>query len=74
AFGHLDAGALSEHHRQLREKLELFKDRTVEAKQRYDKTLRELRNEKQRQRNRRIRENLERYKNEQPVIRQLAGK
>jgi Protein of unknown function (DUF3435) len=75
-FGH-DEGVLSEHHRQLREKLELFQDRTVEAKQRYDKTVRELRNEKQRQRNRRIRENLERYKNEQPVIDlelQLAGK
>jgi hypothetical protein len=36
-----------------------------------------LRNEKQRQRNRLVRENLERYKNEQPVIdseRQLSGK
>ncbi|ODH16246.1 hypothetical protein ACO22_06374 [Paracoccidioides brasiliensis] len=41
------------------------------------RAVRELRNEKQRQRIRRIRENLERYKNEQPVIdleRQLAGK
>lgn len=75
-FGH-DEGVLSEYHRQLREKLELFQDRTVEAKQRYDKTVRELRNEKQRRRIRRIRENLERYKNEQPVIDlelQLAGK
>jgi hypothetical protein len=47
AFGHLDEGALSEHHRQLREKLELFQDRTVEAKHRYDKTACELRNKKQ---------------------------
>ena len=49
----------------------------MEAKRRYNIAVRELRNEKQRQRNRRIRENLERYRNEQPVIdleRQLAGK
>ncbi|KAF9884017.1 hypothetical protein FE257_002405 [Aspergillus nanangensis] len=57
--------------------LELFQDRAMEAKGRYNKALHELRNEKQRQRNRRIRENLERYRNEQPVIdleRQLASK
>ncbi|OXV10323.1 hypothetical protein Egran_01914, partial [Elaphomyces granulatus] len=35
AFGHLDEGSLSEHHRQVREKLEHFQDRTVEAKTRY---------------------------------------
>lgn len=48
-----------------------------QADEKYRHVLRELRNEKQRQRNRRVRENLERYKNEQPVIdseRQLAGK
>ena len=48
SFGH-DEGALSENHRQLREKLELFQDRTVEAKTRYNKAVRELHNEKQRQ-------------------------
>lgn len=61
----------------LQEKLELLEDRTIEAKQRYKIAGRELRNEKQRQRNRRIRENLERYRKEQPVIdieQQLAGK
>ncbi|OJJ89076.1 uncharacterized protein ASPGLDRAFT_30803 [Aspergillus glaucus CBS 516.65] len=52
-------------------------DRMMEAKRKYNKAVRELCNEKQRQRNRRIRENLERYRNEQPVIdleRQLTGK
>ncbi|KAB8069060.1 hypothetical protein BDV29DRAFT_183512 [Aspergillus leporis] len=45
--------------------------------QRYSRAQRVFRNEWQRQRNRLVRENLERYKNEQPVIdteRQLAGK
>jgi len=77
AFGHLDEGALSKHHRHLWERLDLFQDRTMEAKRKYNKAVCELRNEKQRQRNRRIRENLERYRNEQPVIDlecQLAGK
>jgi hypothetical protein len=49
----------------------------MEARRKYNIAVRELRSEKQRQRIRRIRENLERYKNEQPVIdleRQLAGK
>ena len=76
AFGHLVEGAVPKHHH-LQEKLELFQDRTMEAKRRYNKAVRELRNEKQRQRNRRVRENLKRYRNEQPVIdleRQLAGK
>ena len=76
AFGHLVEGAIPKHHH-LHEKLELFQDRTMEAKRRCNKAVRELRNEKQRQRNRRVRENLNRYRNEQPVIdleRQLAGK
>lgn len=75
-FGHLDEGALSKRHRRLREKLERPHDRTVEAKRRYNRANRALRNEKQRQWNRRIRENLKRYRNEQPVIDkgcQLAG-
>ena len=61
----------------VQKKLHEFEEQTQEAKRRYDRAVRELRNEKQRQRNRRIRENLEQYKNEQPVIdleRQLAGK
>ncbi|KAL4761146.1 uncharacterized protein BDW70DRAFT_150295 [Aspergillus foveolatus] len=73
----LNVGALTDHHRQLQEKLEHLQDRTLEAKRKYNTSVRELRNEKQRQRNQRIRENLERYKNEQPLIdleRQLAGK
>jgi hypothetical protein len=48
----------------------------MEAKRRHNRAVRALRNEKQRQRNQRIRENLERYRNEQPVIDlecQLAG-
>ncbi|OQD78924.1 hypothetical protein PENANT_c071G10263 [Penicillium antarcticum] len=47
------------------------------AEERYNLSVRDLRNEKGRQRNRLIRENLKRYKNEQPVIdseRQLSGK
>ncbi|CAG8311204.1 unnamed protein product [Penicillium nalgiovense] len=47
------------------------------ADEQYDRSVKQLRNEKGRQRNRLIRENLERYKNEQPVIdseRQLSGK
>ncbi|KAJ5344067.1 uncharacterized protein N7506_003891 [Penicillium brevicompactum] len=47
------------------------------AEERYNLSVLDLRNEKGRQRNRLIRENLERYKNEQPVIdseRQLSGK
>jgi hypothetical protein len=46
-------------------------------RKKYSRAVRELRNEKQRQRNRLVRENLERYRNEQQVIdseRQLAGK
>ena len=46
AFGHLD-GALSKHHRHLREKLELFQDRMMEAKRKYNKAICELCNEKQ---------------------------
>jgi hypothetical protein len=47
------------------------------ADEQYDRSVKQLRNEKGRQRNRLIRGNLERYKNEQPVIdseRQLSGK
>ncbi|OJD22696.1 hypothetical protein ACJ73_05960 [Blastomyces percursus] len=69
--------SLSEDHHRQRKQLELLEDQTIEAKWRYNSATRELRNEKQRQRNRRIRENLERYENEQPVIdleRQLARK
>ncbi|OJJ81342.1 uncharacterized protein ASPGLDRAFT_38125 [Aspergillus glaucus CBS 516.65] len=36
-FGHLDEGALSKHHHHLQEKLELFQDWTMEAKQKYNK-------------------------------------
>ncbi|KAI3017333.1 hypothetical protein CBS147347_10329 [Aspergillus niger] len=61
----------------LQKKLEILQDRMMEAKRRYNIAHRELRNEKQRQRNQRIRENLKRYRKEQPVIDvelQLAGK
>ncbi|KAJ5283267.1 hypothetical protein N7505_001247 [Penicillium chrysogenum] len=47
------------------------------ADEQYNHSVKQLRNEKGRQRNRLIRENLEHYKNEQPVIdseRQLSGK
>ncbi|KAJ6103770.1 hypothetical protein N7486_003992 [Penicillium sp. IBT 16267x] len=46
------------------------------AEDQFQHSVRQLRNEKRRQKHRLIRENLERYKNEQPVIdseRQLAG-
>lgn len=75
--GYLSDKASTGRLRQLPEKLELFQDRVLEAKRKYNQSVRELRNEKQRQRNRRIRENLKRYRKEQPVIdleRQLAGK
>lgn len=54
-----------------------LRKRFERAEERYIRSVRDLRNEKGRQRNRLIRENLERYKNEQPVIdseRQLSGK
>ncbi|CAG7956785.1 unnamed protein product [Penicillium salamii] len=47
------------------------------ADEQYNRSVKQLRNEKGRQRNHLIRENLERYKNEQPVVdseRQLSGK
>ncbi|KAE8162198.1 hypothetical protein BDV40DRAFT_265509 [Aspergillus tamarii] len=75
--GHHVEGAVSKHRHHLKVKLERLHDRVMEAKRKYNKAVREMRNEKQRQRNRRIRENLERYRNEQPVIdleQQLAGK
>jgi hypothetical protein len=49
----------------------------VEAKQRYNKSVCELCNKKQQQQNWWIQENLEWYKNKQPIINlelQLAGK
>ncbi|EEH36516.2 hypothetical protein PAAG_06934 [Paracoccidioides lutzii Pb01] len=64
AFGHLDKEALSEYHFQLLEKLALFQDRIVDAKHKHNRAVRELRNEKQRQRTQRIQENLTRYRNE----------
>lgn len=77
SHGHDVEGAIPQNHHHLKAKLDHLHDRAMEAKRKYNKAVRELRNEKQRQRNRRIRENLERYRNEQPVIdleRQLAGK
>lgn len=62
---------------QLQETMEMSEDQTLEAKQILNKVQRQLRNEKQRQRNKRIRENLKRYEKEQPVIdleQQLKGK
>ncbi|KAB8079452.1 hypothetical protein BDV29DRAFT_187139 [Aspergillus leporis] len=53
------------------------RDWTVEAKQRYNKSVCELCNKKQQQQNWWIQENLEWYKNKQPIINlelQLAGK
>ncbi|CAG8319574.1 unnamed protein product [Penicillium salamii] len=47
------------------------------ADEQYNRSVKQLRNEKGRQKNHLIRENLERYKNEQPVVdseRQLSGK
>lgn len=46
AFGHLVEGAVPKYHH-LQEKLELFQDQTMEAKQRYNKAVCELHNEKQ---------------------------
>ncbi|KAI1934754.1 hypothetical protein LOZ66_005609 [Ophidiomyces ophidiicola] len=76
-FGHVDPELLAESNAQMLEKMEFFQDQVTEAKAAYNDSVRQLRNEKQRQRNQQIRENLARYKNEQPVIdleRQLAGK
>lgn len=67
----------SESHRYLQGKLETARERAAEANRKKNRAILELRSEKQRQRNRRVRENLEHYKNEQPVIdleRQLQGK
>jgi hypothetical protein len=68
----------NERQRQLLQKnLKRYQEKYNRAHQKYQRALRGLRNEKQWQRNRLIRGNLERYKNEQPVIdseRQLAGK
>lgn len=58
-------------------RLETARERAAEASRKKNRAILELRSEKQRQRNRLIRKNLEHYKNEQPVIdleRQLQGK
>ncbi|KAJ5730173.1 uncharacterized protein N7483_004681 [Penicillium malachiteum] len=63
--------------RNYKQKLQLITEQTIESKERYDISIRDLRNKKQQQRNQQIRENLEQYRNEQPVInlkRQLTGK
>lgn len=57
--------------------VEKLRQKYHRAEDLYDHAVKQLRNEKRRQKHRLIRENLERYKNEQPVIdseRQLAGK
>ncbi|RAK88663.1 hypothetical protein BO79DRAFT_287674 [Aspergillus costaricaensis CBS 115574] len=77
SFDQLSDEASTYRSHQSQEKIEVLQDRVLEAKRKYNKSVREVRNEKQRQRNRQIRENLKRYRNEQPVIdleRQLAGK
>lgn len=72
------------HFRIIYKRWKTQKKRVEKICQKYDRaedlfqhSVRQLRNEKRRQKHRLIRENLERYKNEQPVIdseRQLAGK
>lgn len=57
--------------------MEKLRQKYYRAEEHYDHSVRQLRNEKRRQKLRLISENLERYKNEQPVIdseRQLSGK
>ncbi|KMU77074.1 hypothetical protein CISG_06112 [Coccidioides immitis RMSCC 3703] len=46
-FGHLNKEELSKYHSQLLEKLENLQDRTMDAKHKYNRAVRELRNEKQ---------------------------
>ncbi|KAF9883337.1 hypothetical protein FE257_003553 [Aspergillus nanangensis] len=63
--------------RQAQKHVKACEKQSKSANQRYQRAQREFRNEWQRQRNRLVHENLERYKNEQPVIdseRQLSGK
>ncbi|EAW17037.1 DUF3435 domain-containing protein [Aspergillus fischeri NRRL 181] len=63
--------------RQALDIVERWERKYMRATQRHSQAQRVARNEWQRQRNRLVRENLERYKNKQPVIdseRQLAGK
>ncbi|OGE48455.1 hypothetical protein PENARI_c028G03021 [Penicillium arizonense] len=77
-------GSVSRHLQKLHRRWELrtknvdnLRKKFERAEEQYNLAVRDLRNEKGRQRNRLIRENLERYKNEQPVIdseRQLSGK
>lgn len=69
-------GNSSEKLKDWEEKLTALEDRVVQANYKKNRAVRDLRSEKQRQRNKRIRENLRRYKEEQPVIdleRQLEG-
>ncbi|KAL2366217.1 hypothetical protein RJZ56_000865 [Blastomyces dermatitidis] len=68
ALGHLDNRVLAESNPEVLKRLEVFHDQTAEAKSVYNSAVRELRNKKQQQQNQQIRENLECYKNEQPVI------
>ncbi|KAA8649433.1 uncharacterized protein ATNIH1004_002104 [Aspergillus tanneri] len=68
---------LSHHARRALKGVKKYEKEYTRANQRYQRAQCEFRNEWQRQRNRLVRENLERYKNEQPVIdseRQLSGK
>jgi hypothetical protein len=74
--GNSHHGISSEHQCQLQGKVCTIEDRALDAKRKFNKAVRELRNEKQRQRNHRIRENLQRYRDKQPMIdleRQLEG-
>ncbi|KMP10241.1 hypothetical protein CIRG_09922 [Coccidioides immitis RMSCC 2394] len=68
ALGHLDNRVLAESNPEVLERLEVFHDQTAEAKSVYNRAVHELHNKKQQQWNQQICENLERYKNEQPVI------
>lgn len=66
----------SERQKSWQEKLKSLEEKVVEANQKRNRAVRDLRSEKQRQRNKRIRENLRQYQEEQPVIdleRQLQG-
>ena len=76
-FGHQEGRSPFECQRPMQEDPRSLQDRAMKAKRRFNKAVRDLRSKKQQLRNQRIRGNLERYKNEQPVVdleRQLAGK
>ncbi|KAJ6000886.1 hypothetical protein N7481_001295 [Penicillium waksmanii] len=69
--------AISKRWKARKKNAEKLRKKYVHAEKLYDRSVKQVRNEKSRQRHRLIRENLERYKNEQPVIdseRQLSGK